>query len=234
MRNIKHIFFDLDNTLWDTDRNSMLTLKQMYEDVKVEEIYNVNFQEFYDSYYQRNEHLWALFRQDKVTKNDILSQRFKNTFEEFDIRDEVIRSYFDAHFLEKVVKHNTLIDNTVEVLSYLKSKGYIMHIVSNGFIKPTERKVYDTPIKDYITTITSGEEINKRKPAREVFELGLDKANANPEESSFIGDDFEADVLGSDNLGMLGIYFNYKKDSDLSKMNGFPVINNLIELKQLF
>ncbi len=232
-KKVKHIFFDLDNTLWDTDRNSKLTLQQMYKEMEVEEKYQLNFSDFFIDYYERNESLWALYRQEKVTKQDILDQRFKKTFQKFGVEDKSIYNYFDDHFLDRVVENNHLIDNAIETLDYLSVKGYKLHVVSNGFIQPTERKVNDTPIKDYVLTVTSGEEINKRKPAKEVFELGMKKANANPEESSFIGDDWEADALGSERVGMFPVFFNYKKEEKY-KQNGFPIINDLLELKNIF
>ncbi len=232
-KKVKHIFFDLDNTLWDTDKNSMLTLQQMYKEMKVEETYRVAFSEFFMNYYKRNEKLWELYRKEEVTKQDILDQRFKETFRKFGIEDKEICRYFDDFFIDKVVQNNNLVSNVEETLDYLRTRGYELHIVSNGFIQPTERKVNNTPIKGYITTVTSGEEINKRKPAKEVFELGLKKANADPGESSFIGDDWEADALGSERIGMFPVFFNYKKDQKY-KQNGFPIIDDLLELKNIF
>jgi putative hydrolase of the HAD superfamily len=205
----------------------------MYKEMEVEEKYQLAFSDFFANYYERNENLWALYRQEKVTKQDILDQRFKKTFQELEIEDEKVWNYFDDHFLEKVVQNNNLVDNTEETMDYLKAKGYGLHVISNGFIQQTSRKVQDTNIKKYVTTVTSGEEINKRKPAKEVFELGLKKANARAEESSFIGDDWEADVLGSKKIGMFPVFFNYKKDEKY-KQNGFPIIRDLLELKHIF
>lgn len=231
--NIKHIFFDLDNTLWDTDKNSKLTLKNIYENLKIEEKYQLQFSDFYISYYNRNENLWSLYRQDKVSKADILEKRFRDTFLQFHINDPAIWDYFNANFLTQIMENNNLIEYAEEILKYLKTKGYQLHVVSNGFIIQTEQKVQETCIKDYITTLTSGEEINKRKPAKEVFELGLKKAHALVNESAFIGDDWEADVLGSQRIGMYPVYFNYKKE-DHYKNAEIPIIKNLLELKNIF
>ncbi|MCX8677393.1 MULTISPECIES: HAD family hydrolase [unclassified Apibacter] len=231
--NIKHIFFDLDNTLWDTDKNSKLTLKNIYENLKIEEKYQLQFSDFYISYYNRNENLWSLYRQDKVSKADILEKRFRDTFLEFHINDPAIWDYFNANFLTQIMENNNLIEYAEEILKYLKTKGYQLHVVSNGFVIQTEQKVQETCIKDYITSLTSGEEINKRKPAKEVFELGLKKAHALVNESAFIGDDWEADVLGSQRIGMYPVYFNYKKE-DHYKNAEIPIIKNLLELKNIF
>ncbi|MDR3272650.1 MAG: HAD hydrolase-like protein [Flavobacteriaceae bacterium] len=230
---IKHIFFDLDNTLWDTDKNSKTTLETMFSEMKVTEKYGLDFSDFYPNYYVRNEKLWDLYRQNLATKQDIISKRFCSTFQEFDINDEELNQYFEENFLKKVVENNDLVENAENALRYLKSNNYNLHIVSNGFIEPTERKVFDTPIHQYVSTVTSGEEINKRKPAREVFELGLQKARALPEESSFVGDDWSADALGSEKIGMFPVFFDYKKEKKY-KQNGFPIVEDLLELKNIF
>lgn len=230
---IKHIFFDLDNTLWDTDKNSKLTLQKMFDDMQVREKYKIDFSDFYTKYYYRNEHLWALYRQEKVTKNDILGHRFTDTFLELGIDDKHICDYFNEYFISKVVENNNLVDYAEETLKYLKQKGYDLHIVSNGFIEPTERKVKDTPIKNYISTLTSGEEINKRKPAKEVFELSLKKAQAKAEESSFVGDDWEGDIIGGKNVGMFPVFFDYKQEGKYTQKE-IPVIKELRELKEMF
>lgn len=154
------------------------------------------FSDFFTSYYERNENLWSLYRQDKVSKKDILERRFKDTFLEFHIDDDKIWNYFNDYFLTRIMKNNNLIEDAEEILNYLKTKGYQLHVVSNGFIQQTKQKVQETCIKDYLTTLTSGEEINKRKPAKEVFELALKKAHALVNESAFVGDDWEADVMG--------------------------------------
>jgi putative hydrolase of the HAD superfamily len=232
-RKIKHIFFDLDNTLWDTDKNSYLTIKNIYENLKIEERYKLKFSDFFTSYYERNENLWSLYRQDKVRKKDILEKRFKDTFLEFHINEDKIWNYFNDHFLTQIMENNNLIENAEEILNYLRTKGYQIHVVSNGFIQQTEQKVQETCIKDYLTTLTSGEEINKRKPAKEVFELALKKAHALVNESAFIGDDWEADVIGSQNIGMYSVYFNYKKEV-CHKSAKIPIIKNLLELKNIF
>ncbi|TWP30614.1 noncanonical pyrimidine nucleotidase, YjjG family [Apibacter muscae] len=229
LKEIKHLFFDLDNTLWDTDRNSKLTLQKMYHEKNIEEKYSLNFSDFYRNYYHRNENLWALYRENKITKQNILDRRFTLTFKEYGIEDRDIQDYFNENFLKKMTENNYLIDGAEETLKYLKEKNYSLHIVSNGFKEQTYRKVNDTAIKNFVSTITSGEEINKRKPAPEVFHLGLSKANAKAEESVFIGDDWESDIIGSSKIGMQAIYFDYNhKNENLNK--GFQVIQKLNEL----
>lgn len=230
---IKHIFFDLDNTLWDTDKNSKITLQSMFENMQIREKYKINFSDFYKKYYARNEKLWSLYRQEKVTKSDILNHRFTDTFYELGVKDQQICSYFNDHFINKVVENNNLVEYAEDILKYLNQKGYQLHIISNGFIDATENKIQKTPIKNYISTTTSGEEINKRKPAKEVFELGLHKAKAKAEESSFIGDDWEGDIIGGKNMGMFPVFFDYKKEKKYTSRE-FPVIQELKELKEIF
>lgn len=229
---IKHIFFDLDNTLWDYDKNSILTLKKLFRLMEIEEKFNLDFEKFHENYYERNQELWELYRQDKIKKEDILNRRFKESFEELGVKDQKIADYFKNNYLDKIIHFNYLAENTEESLQYLKDKGYDLHVISNGFINPTQRKVEKTLIGKYISTVTSSEEVQINKPNPKIFEFGLNRANAIAEESAYVGDDWNVDIIGGKNAGLFPVY--YDKYDTFSGSSDVPVVKNLIELKEIF
>ena len=65
---IQHIFFDLDNTLWDHRRNAYLTLKDIYETQQVSLRYKLDFEEFHQEYFTINERLWEQIRDGEIDK----------------------------------------------------------------------------------------------------------------------------------------------------------------------
>ena len=77
MKNIKHIFFDLDHTLWDFEKNSALTFEQIFIDEKM----NLSFTDFIQIYKPINLKYWKLFRDEKVSKEDLRYYRLKETFD---------------------------------------------------------------------------------------------------------------------------------------------------------
>jgi putative hydrolase of the HAD superfamily len=226
---IKHIFFDLDNTLWDFDKNSESAIAKMYAFYKIKEMYGVDFSVFHKNYYQINENLWLQFRDNHISKEELRQRRFKEAFICVGIENINLAEKFEEIYFEEIVKFNFLIEGAEELLREL-SKRYKIHILSNGFYEVTKRKIETSAIKKYITTWTSSEEINIRKPRPEIFEFTLHKAQAKKEESIYIGDDLIADIEGGTNFGIKTIYFNRKKN-DIKEL--IDSVDSLLELKKI-
>ena len=229
MKNIRHIFFDLDNTLWDHRKNAILTLNELFERKQINEKYNILFKEFYAKYNEINEDLWIKIRDGIIDKDFLRKHRFYDTFLHFGIDDEHLADYFEKHFLDEIINYNELIDGTLEILEYLKSKDYQLHVVSNGFHEVTNRKVEKSGLKKYFETVVSAEDANAMKPNEKIFEFSLNLANAIKSESIFIGDDWIADVKGAQNFGMEVIFFDVLKENKTE--NDLKVIQNLEEIR---
>ena len=178
MKNIRHIFFDLDNTLWDHRKNAVLTLEELFSRKEISEKYNILFHEFHAKYDEINEDLWVKIRDGIIDKDFLRKHRFYDTFLHFGIDDEQLAQYFEKHFLDEIINFNELIPQTIEVLEYLKEKGYQLHVVSNGFHEVTNRKVEKSGLKKYFKTVTSAEDAHAMKPDERIFEYSLNLANA--------------------------------------------------------
>lgn len=229
MKNIRHIFFDLDNTLWDHRKNAILTLNELFQRKEINEKYNILFEEFHAKYNEINEDLWIKIRDGIIDKDFLRKHRFYDTFLHFDIDNEELADYFEKHFLDEIINYNELIDGTLEILDYLKSKNYHLHVVSNGFHEVTNRKVEKSGLKKYFETITSAEDAHAMKPDERIFEYSLNLANAKKSESIFIGDDWIADVKGAQNFGIDVIFFDALLENRTE--DGLKVVQNLEEIK---
>lgn len=228
---IRHIFFDLDNTLWNHRKNAELTLRQLFKKEKINEIYQLNFDDFHREYFTINENLWANIRDGKIDKDYIRKHRFYDSFLFFGIDDFELSQRFEHSFLDEIIEYNELVDGTFELLEYLASKHYKMHILSNGFQEVTHRKCELSGIQNYFETITSADEINIRKPRLEIFEFALRKANASKKESIMIGDDWIADIEGATAFGMKAVFYDVFNDD--FKAKEVNVIKKLSELKDI-
>lgn len=228
MENIRHIFFDLDNTLWDHRKNAYLTLKNIFDKERIREKFSLDFEDFHREYFTINENLWALIRDGKIDKDHIRKYRFYDSFLFFGIDDFELSQKFEHQFLDEIIEYNELVEGTVDLLDYLKSKNYILHILSNGFEEVTYRKCELSGIKDYFETITSADEINIRKPHPEIYRFALNKSGAIPENSIMIGDDWTADIEGALSFGMDAIFFD-RFDDDFDA--DVRTVKNLSEIK---
>ncbi len=226
---IQHIFFDLDNTLWDHRRNAYLTIKDLFEKNNIEEKFSIDFEDFHEKYHEINERLWEEIRDGFIDKEYLRKHRFYDAFLHFGVDDEELSMHFENHFLDKILQFNYLVEGAKDLLEYLKSKNYTMHIISNGFQEVTERKCQLSGIAPYFETITSADSIGVRKPNPQIFQYSVQLANADKDKSILIGDDWIADVEGAQSFGMDVIFFN-ALNNDVSQGN-LKVADKLIEVK---
>ena len=228
---IQHIFFDLDNTLWDHRRNAYLTLKEIFTRETVQDKYNIGFEEFHKEYFTINERLWAQIRDGEIDKDYLRKHRFYDSFMFFGIDDFELSQTFENNFLDEILNYNDLVEGAFDLLEYLAEKKYTLHILSNGFKEVTYRKCELSGIKNYFGTITSADEINIRKPHPEVYDYALKKAGASKEESMMIGDDWIADIEGAKSFGLQVIFFDVFNDN--YEADEVAVIKKLAEIKNL-
>jgi len=191
--NIKHIFFDLDHTLWDFESNSKNTFEHIFKDKQI----GVEIEDFSLCYKPINQKYWKLFREDKVSKEKLRYGRLKETFEVLDyaIDDDLINVLAEK-YIENLSNFNKLFSGTIDILNYLKPK-YNMHIITNGFEEVQHRKLENSSILPYFKHIISSEKVGAKKPNPKIFHYALEIANAMSEESIMIGYNFEADILGA-------------------------------------
>lgn len=229
MKNIRHIFFDLDNTLWDHRKNAYLTLKDIFDREGVRKKYDLLFEDFHRQYFTINENLWAKIRDGEIDKEYLRKHRFYDSFLFFGIDDMELSMKFEDNFLDEIINYNELVPGAYELLEYLSEKDYDLHILSNGFKEVTSRKAELSGIKGYFKTILSADEIQIRKPNPEIYEYALNNAGAVKNESIMIGDDWVADVEGALSFGIKAIFFDVFNDNYTSEQ--FITIKKLDQIK---
>jgi len=221
---IKHVFFDLDHTLWDFDKNSALAFGRVFKKHKVA----IAIDAFLEAYEPINFNYWKAFREERVTKEQLRRGRLTDTFKTFEqVYDLTVIDALAESYIEELPFDNHLFEGTIELLEYLKQK-YTLHIITNGFSEVQFLKLKNSNISHFFTTVTTSEEVGRKKPHRLVFEKALRKANANASQSIMIGDTFEADILGAEGVGMHTLFYNYRSETI---PNTYKLVNELSEIK---
>jgi len=222
---VEHVFFDLDHTLWDFDKNSALTFDFIFKKHQVK----TNLNDFLRFYEPINLKYWKLYRDEKVTKEDLRYSRLKETFDalQFTVKDEVINQ-LSEDYITYLSSFNNVFDGTFEILDYLKSK-YKLHIITNGFKDAQNNKLKSSKLDHYFETVTSAEVAGVKKPNPHIFNFALNSAQAETQNSIMIGDNYEADILGALDIGLDAICFNYHK---VEEMPGIKFINHLSDIKK--
>lgn len=230
MKNYSHIFFDLDHTLWDFDKNAEETLHELYHSYQLKSLGLKSETVFIETYTQNNHQLWADYHLGKISKEKLRETRFKKTFLDLGFSPDLVPMQFEDDYVNICPTKTNLFPHTHETLSYLQSK-YQLHLISNGFKESTEYKVKNTFLTPYFKNVFISEVIGINKPDKAIFQFAIDKAQATSDESLMIGDSLEADVRGALKFGMDAIYFNPNFSEVPSDINWH--INHLEELTHL-
>lgn len=221
---ITDVFFDLDHTLWDFEKNSALTFEKILSQNKV----NVALDDFLEVYVPANLAFWKLYREEKITKEELRYQRLKSVFDKLQmgISDEMVNK-LSIDYIQYLSTFNHLFPNTIEILEYLKPK-YRLHIITNGFQEIQETKMRNSNIDRYFDLIVNSEMAGVKKPNPLIFQLALNLANTKSKNSVMIGDSLEADILGAKGLGLHTLHFNAHNEQP---HDFCPMISDLGEIK---
>ena len=223
----KHLFFDLDRTLWDFDGNSKRALYQLYNEAKLEQP-SFSFIDFHAHYVDVNTSLWKAYGKKEITKDFLRDERFRKTLENWDLNDEKLVKHFSDGYVEISPKQTDLFPNTLETLHELKQSNYEMHIITNGFKEVQYIKLENCKLRPFFDIIVCSEEVGVNKPDPKIFHYAMNKAGAKAENSFMIGDDYEVDILGAERVGMKTVHFNPQIEEKQIKH-----INQITNLSQL-
>ena len=208
-RKYRHLFFDLDHTLWDFDTNAKEALTELYDHFKLHELTVSPFDEFYTTYLHHNAIIWDRYHKGFITVDELKWKRMQRTLLDFKIGDEVLAKEMSTKFLELLPTKQKLFDYTTEILDYLVNKKYILHLLTNGFEKTQWSKITNSNIAKYFTNVITSEISSCIKPSKEMFEFAITRAGAQLHESIMIGDNLDADIQGAINAGMDSIFVNH-------------------------
>ena len=228
----KHLFFDLDHTLWDFDANAKETLIEVYASFALEQKGVVPFEDFYKLYKIHNEILWDRYHKGFITGEELKWKRMSRTLLEFKIGDEVLAKNMSEKFLEILPTKKLLFPNTIETLDYLADKNYQLHLITNGFENTQWKKLNNSGLNTYFTHVVTSESSNSIKPHKEIFDYALNKAGAQLHHSIMLGDNLEADIQGAINAGMDTIFVNHINST--TTLQPTYTITDLSELKVIF
>ena len=225
-KGVQDIFFDLYHTLWDFERNSALTFQKILAENGVE----VGLNSFLEVYRPINLAYWKVYRENRISKENLRYNRLKETFDalEYRVSDNLI-DILSERYIECLSSFGHLIPNAMQILEYLAPK-YNLHIITNGFREAQRKKIKNSNIQEFFKEIIDSETAGVKKPNPKIFQAALKCANTTAKTSLMIGDSLEADIMGAQAMGMQVLHFNFHKEPEhkLCKM-----INNLNEIKSL-
>ena len=226
----KHLFFDLDHTLWDFEKNSGECLAELYNVFELNSMNISDFNVFHQEFSIVNRRYWSLLERNEITHDDLRRRRFRDTLVNLGVNtDEAFGLELNNSFLEMLPQKSNLIEGTLEILDFLAPR-YELHIISNGWQDIQVRKMKSSAIAHYFGEIITNERAEARKPDKRIFDYATQLTNAKLSESLMIGDNYEADILGAIGANMDSVFYNPDNIAFTEKPT-FE-IKRLIELKE--
>jgi putative hydrolase of the HAD superfamily len=228
----KHLFFDLDHTIWDFEANSRQTLEELYQEHELESKGVDSFDRFHRNYLVHNDKLWDRYRNGYIKVDELRWKRMWLTLLDFKIADEPLAREMGIRFLDLLPTRKLLFPYTTEILDYLSDKNYRLHLITNGFEKTQHSKLKNSGLDKYFIEVITSEGSNSLKPHKEIFEYAFLKTGADPDESIMIGDSMEVDILGALNAGIDQVHVNHLTKETVM-INDKPPTYTIFSLKEL-
>jgi putative hydrolase of the HAD superfamily len=205
----RHLFFDLDHTLWDFEANARVTLLELYEIMQLKERGVNDFDLFHKNYLAHNEKLWERYRNGFIKQEELRLKRMWLALLDFKIADDMLTKNMSTQFLELLPTRTILFPYAIEILEYLTNKKYELHLITNGFEKTQHSKLKYSGLDKYFKEVITSEGSNSLKPNKEIFDFAFKKTGASPAESIMLGDSIDVDIIGAMKAGIDQVFINH-------------------------
>ena len=229
MQKYKHLFFDIDRTLWDYKTNVRSIMQDIYIKFKLQE-YAIDFDNFLSVFDHYNILLWTKFRKGQIKKAILRDRRFYLTLKKFGINNYDLAIKCSSEYIAISPNKTNLFPDVIETLEYLKTK-YHLHIITNGFNEVQFKKLKNSGLKHFFEKVVTSDNAGSQKPNMKIFEYALTSVNARKNESLMIGDDWDLDIIGAKSYGFDQVYFNPDNKEHTGKST-FE-ISSIYELKTI-
>lgn len=226
----KHIFFDLDHTLWDYDTNASEALFELYDHYKFYELNSFTKEELVATFFEVNDQLWDLYNQHRIGRGDIRKRRFPQIFQKLRVDEVHLPENLESEYINLAPTKPAVFPDAFEVLEYLAGK-YSLHLITNGFNDIQQVKLKHSQLEKFFEHVITSESSKARKPNRRIFEVAFELTGANIFDSIMIGDNLDSDIAGAKGIEMDHVWFNPKRMA--TKVTVQHEISNLKQLKSI-
>ncbi len=232
MKAYRYLFFDLDHTLWDFDSNAKQTLEELHRTLSLHDRGITDFDRFYRTYLLHNEKLWDRYRKGFIKVDELRWKRMWHTLLDFKIGDDKLARAMGDEFLRLLPTRRLVFPHTIELLDYLRNKGYELHLITNGFEKTQHEKIKNAGLTGYFGQVITSEGSNSLKPHKEIFDYAFTLTGARADNSIMIGDSIDADIMGAANAGMDQVYVNHT--NSVTDFKPTYTVYSLKEMENIF
>lgn len=203
------VLFDLDHTLFDTDRSEDLAFEHALAAMGITGAPrpDVDLRATYD---RINKALWAAVERHEITPVQVRTRRFVEFVEATGVDVDPIR--MADVFVEGLAGFGDLYDGALEVVAALSEHCRIA-LVTNGLGEVQRPRVRRLGLEPYLHAVMISGETGVSKPAAGAFDLTFELLGIEPDESArrrslMVGDSLSSDIRGGSDYGVATCWFN--------------------------
>ena len=231
---VKWIWFDLDDTLYDFSASSLVALSHVYHKYRLDRFFS-DVQQWIDVYHRHNTALWKLYNAAQITQQKLRFDRFYLPLQEGgadDAENRRLNPLLDVDYLDALGATGMVVDGALKAVAHLKSRGFMIGILSNGFRGVQHQKLKSSGLAPFIDKVVLSDDININKPDIRIYMYAMQLTGSSAAESLMIGDNPDTDIAGALNAGWKAILFTRHSADDSISIQQHPiaVLHNLTAL----
>lgn len=239
------LFIDFDDTLYDTHGNAVIALTEIFETFHLN-AYFEHPETFYKAYWETNVRLWEQYAHGEIEREYLIVERFRrplsigknwpdHLLEEVDGRMVVSEAFcleVSDRFLDCCATKPGVVEGAHELMTYLRQRGYRIHMASNGFHEVQYKKLKASGLNVYFDTIILSEDAGANKPSPKFFEYAFNISGADRKTTLMIGDNPDTDIRGAHNFGIKTLFFD-RKNTALPTTDCDITVHSLKEIMEI-
>lgn len=198
---IEFLFLDLDDTILDFHKAERLAISKTIREFGVEPT-----EEVLARYHQINCWHWEQLELGKLTRAEVLVNRFGALFEE-------LGAEADAVLCARAYEHNLSIGHyflpgAEEAVDRL-SKKYRLFLASNGTASVQKGRMTSANLYRFFDKVFVSQEIGHNKPSKAYFDACFSQIPGfDPSKAIIVGDSLTSDIQGGINAGIKTVWVN--------------------------
>lgn len=233
MKAYKYIFIDLDDTIWDFQSNAKETLQEIYHTLHLSKHFG-SFEDFFDRYKTHNLRLWEAYGKSEISKKELAQERFYAPLQEVGVADSTLAESLNSAFLQQLPFKTKLKPFARELLTWLKERHYPITLISNGFEEVQYQKINHSQLDSYFDHIVLSEQVGALKPDPTIYQYALKINQATPNEVLMIGDNYQADIIGANSVGIDAVFLspNEQETDNTKQIFVIKHLNQILDIIQ--